>query len=358
MVTISLCMIVRNEEKVLGRCLDSAKDIADEIIIVDTGSTDGTKEIARRYGAKISDQKWQDDFSLARNFSFSKATMDYCMWLDADDIIREEEAAKLIHWKADTDGSVDILMLRYVAGFDEKSNPTLVYYRERIVKNKRGFLWQGRVHEAIEMRGRVEYLDCEIEHHSIKTEYSRRNLSIYKAMEKKVETFSARDRFYYGRELFYHREYGEAVDNFLKFLSLSEGFVENQVEACRLAAKCCYEMKKDGTALEFLYRGLTYRQPSSELCCDIGQHFFDRRRWEQAEFWYRNALQVPERMKEGAFTETDCYGYIPCVQLSVCWYWMGDLKKALKYHRLAGKYKPYGAAFLRNQQYFEQLMVN
>ncbi len=172
-------------------------------------------------------------------------------------------------------------------------------------------------------------------------------------MEKDGETFSARDRFYYGRELFYHKEYGEAVDNFLKFLSLPEGFVENQVEACRLAAKCCYEMKKDGTALEFLYRGLTYRQPSSELCCDIGQHFFARRRWEQAEFWYRNALQVPERMKEGAFTEKDCYGYIPCVQLSVCWYWMGDLKKALKYHRLAGKYKPYGAAFLRNQQYFE-----
>lgn len=64
MATISLCMIVKNEEKVLGRCLDSAKDITDEIIIVDTGSTDGTKEIARRYGAKIFDQKWQDDFSL------------------------------------------------------------------------------------------------------------------------------------------------------------------------------------------------------------------------------------------------------------------------------------------------------
>ena len=120
MATISLCMIVKNEEKVLGRCLDSAKDITDEIIIVDTGSTDGTKEIARRYGAKIFDQKWQDDFSLARNFSFSKATMDYCMWLDADDIIREEEAAKLIRWKAEADGSEDVLMLRYVVALSRE----------------------------------------------------------------------------------------------------------------------------------------------------------------------------------------------------------------------------------------------
>lgn len=66
------------------------------------------------------------------------------MWLDADDIIREEEAAKLIQWKADTDGSVDILMLRYVVAFDEKSNPTLVYYRERIVKNRKGISVEGQ----------------------------------------------------------------------------------------------------------------------------------------------------------------------------------------------------------------------
>ena len=61
MVTVSLCIIVKNEEKVLGRCLDSAKKIADEIIIVDTGSADRTKEIAAKYGAKISDMEWQED---------------------------------------------------------------------------------------------------------------------------------------------------------------------------------------------------------------------------------------------------------------------------------------------------------
>ena len=73
MATVSLCMIVRNEEDVLGRCLESVKDIVDEIIIVDTGSTDRTKEIAGRFTNTVYDFPWIDDFSAARNFSFSKA---------------------------------------------------------------------------------------------------------------------------------------------------------------------------------------------------------------------------------------------------------------------------------------------
>ena len=89
MATVSLCMIVRNEEDVLGRCLESVKDIVDEIIIVDTGSTDKTKEIAGRFTNAVYDFPWIDDFSAARNFSFSKATMDYQMWLDADDVIEK-----------------------------------------------------------------------------------------------------------------------------------------------------------------------------------------------------------------------------------------------------------------------------
>ena len=108
--------------------------------------------------------------------------------------------------------------------------------------------------------------------------------------------------------MFYRREYVEAVDNLLKFLQLPEGFVENQVEACRVAARCCYELKQNGMALEFLDRGLTYRTPSGELCCDIGKHFFDRKKWEQAVFWYRNALQVSENAKTGWFVEKECYG--------------------------------------------------
>ena len=73
MIEISLCMIVKNEEKILTRCLDSVADLVDEIVIVDTGSTDATKKIAANYTDKIYDFTWVDDFSAARNFAFSKS---------------------------------------------------------------------------------------------------------------------------------------------------------------------------------------------------------------------------------------------------------------------------------------------
>ena len=83
MITISLCMIVKNEADVLRRCLVSIADLMDEIIIVDTGSTDRTKEIASEFTDRIYDYVWQDDFAAARNFAFSKASMEYIYSADA-----------------------------------------------------------------------------------------------------------------------------------------------------------------------------------------------------------------------------------------------------------------------------------
>src|SRR3989344_3396846 len=93
MSTISLCMITKNEERYLEQCLNSVKDIIDEIIIVDTGSTDKTKEIAKKFNAKIIDFKWIDDFSAARNESLKHATKDWILVLDADENIGKESVA-------------------------------------------------------------------------------------------------------------------------------------------------------------------------------------------------------------------------------------------------------------------------
>ncbi len=92
---ISLCMIVRDEEENLAGCLLPVKGIFDEIVVVDTGSRDGTVRIARRLGAKVFHFPWRDDFAEARNFSLSHATGDWIFWMDADDRLESREALKL-----------------------------------------------------------------------------------------------------------------------------------------------------------------------------------------------------------------------------------------------------------------------
>lgn len=124
MITISLCMILKDEEDVLDRCLSSVKGLVDEIIIVDTGSTDATKQIALQYTDQVFDFAWIDDFAAARNYAFSKANMEYCMWLDADDVIEEKDRLDFLTLKNTLTLDTDIVMMRYNTAFDDDGNPS------------------------------------------------------------------------------------------------------------------------------------------------------------------------------------------------------------------------------------------
>jgi glycosyltransferase involved in cell wall biosynthesis len=94
-MSISLCMLAKDEEKSIARAINSVKQIIDEIIVVDTGSKDKTKQIAESLGAKVYDFSWKDDFSEARNFTKSRCTKDWILVLDADEIIAEKDLEKI-----------------------------------------------------------------------------------------------------------------------------------------------------------------------------------------------------------------------------------------------------------------------
>jgi len=94
-ITLGVIMIVKNEEQALPGILSDVKEIADELMIVDTGSEDGTIEIAKSFDAKIETFPWQNDFAAARNHSIECATCDYLLWLDADDRIDEKDQKSL-----------------------------------------------------------------------------------------------------------------------------------------------------------------------------------------------------------------------------------------------------------------------
>ncbi len=95
MPTISLCMIVKDEERFLEQAINSIKDICNERIIVDTGSKDSTKNIARKFTKKVFNFKWKDDFSKARNFALKKATKNWILILDADERISKKDLKKI-----------------------------------------------------------------------------------------------------------------------------------------------------------------------------------------------------------------------------------------------------------------------
>ncbi|MFA5450241.1 MAG: glycosyltransferase family 2 protein, partial [Clostridia bacterium] len=239
MMQISLCMIVLNEEKNLPRCLDSIKDAVDEIIIVDTGSTDATKAVAGKYTSKIYDFEWCDDFSAARNFSFSHATKDFVMWLDADDIMLKEDVTQLIALKNQLTDNVDAVMLKYNNGFDENGKVVFSYYRERLANRSRGFLWVEPVHEYLAVSGNIIRRDIAVTHARAQGESnSSRNLKIYESLLKNGDKLSPRGIYYYARELKDSRNFNLAAVYFKKFLREGLGWVEDNISACLDLYRC------------------------------------------------------------------------------------------------------------------------
>lgn len=355
MTTISLCMIVKNEEMHIARCLDSVAELVEEIIIVDTGSTDRTKEIVSDYTSQVYSYQWKDDFSDARNYSFSKASMDYCMWMDADDILEEEEKDKFLQLKQSLSPDTDFVMMKYNTSFDEAGKPSFSYFRERWIRNSERYRWIGAVHEVIPPNGRTIYSDIAICHKKMTVGDTDRNLKIYRKMIADGKILESRQQYYYGRELYYHKQYEEAVSVLEQFLLSVDGWVENKIEACSICANCYYKLGQEQAALTALLRSMSFDLPRAELCCEIGKYFLEHKNFRNAIYWYETALNTPKNEYCGGFILPDCYDYVPLLQLCVCYDRLGDRQKAKDYNERAGVCKPYSQAYLYNKRYFDSL---
>jgi glycosyltransferase involved in cell wall biosynthesis len=353
MVTISLCMIVKNEEDVLGRCLASALDIVDEIIIVDTGSTDNTKKVAQKYTDKIFDFKWINDFSAARNFSFSKAKMDYTLWLDADDIILEEDREKFKALKQSLSQDVDNVMMMYNVGFDENGKVTLSYFRERLSKRTNNPKWMEPVHEYLLIGGNIINTDICITHKKEHAAVPGRNITIYKKLLSRGKPLTPRGLFYYARELHQNNLFDDAIKYFNEFLDTGNGWVEDNISACFDLSKCYNNKGDKKNTLKVLFRSFEYDTPRAEICCNIGTFYFETSDYYKAIFWYKLASELIKPVNSWGFISHDFWGYIPNIQLCVCYDKLGNREEAIKYNNKAAEFKPDSPAVLINRNYFE-----
>ncbi|MEW5924422.1 MAG: tetratricopeptide repeat protein, partial [Candidatus Zixiibacteriota bacterium] len=149
--TVSACMMVKNEEELLPTCLESIRNWVDEIIIVDTGSTDRTIEIARSYGARVFSQKWSKDFSKHRNYSISKATCDWIFIIDADEEFIGDDLPELR--RAINQENFRIVSIS-VLNTDKKTGECTSFLPSpRLFKRDAGFHYEGIVHNQLQFPG-------------------------------------------------------------------------------------------------------------------------------------------------------------------------------------------------------------
>lgn len=335
-VTISLCMIVKNEERVLARCLDSICDLMDEIIIVDTGSNDRTREIAAKYTDKIYDFLWTGDFSQARNFSFSKAGCEYIYTADADEVVDEENREKFRLLKKSLMPEVEIVQMYYgnqlsygsVYNYDRELRP-------KLFKRLRSFCWIEPVHETVRLLPVVFDSDIEITHLP-ENSHTARDLGIFEKMTAKGQALSERLANMYAKELLISGGKKELQKAEAYFTRLADGEETSQDQ---MKEALCVVVRAARIRGDFLkmYRYAMKDIASdgvSEICFELGEYYFARKEYQEAAIWFYNAAYETH-----SILNIHTSGDMALMRLADCYEAMGFTGQAQEYRRAAGEWQ-------------------
>jgi glycosyltransferase involved in cell wall biosynthesis len=340
-------MIVKNEENNLKNCLESVCDLVDEINIVDTGSTDRTVEIAKQYTDRIFFFNWIDDFSAARNFSFSQATKEYIMWLDADDILEDRYREGFLRFKAGKNQDADYFMMGYILKKDANQIPVEISFRERIVKKSSNFKWTRAIHEIMNVSGKTENIgDVFITHNSSeddKKDSLARNAFILQEIIKNGKQDMV-DYYYYGVTLAAMGSYKEAVYPL-------EYFIENNnVSSMDMGAYTqLYKSYIDCKYYEKAYGLLALNEEKlkdyAEYYCHLGNFMEEvMKDFNKAVTYYKRALLCQGKTDENTHTHLHkneaYYYYEPYHRLGQCYVKLRDYKNAGEAFKKAVTYRP------------------
>ncbi len=316
---VSLTMIVRNEEQNLPHCLKSAQGLFDEIVIVDTGSSDRTKEVARGFGARVFDFTWIRDFAAARNASLSYATGDYAFWLDADDIIEKPQRGKLkALLKTLRTGDEAAYVVRCACDASTPGGGDTVVDHIRLFPLRPDVRWQYRVHEQILLSLRkadipVRWTDVTVRH----TGYADPALRARKLERDTAilrEELAARPRdpfvlFNLGNVAIERESWQEALDYLRASLSGSAPQDSITRKLFVLISRAHQMLGNGQAALLACDEGLSFHTEDAELWFRKAVLHRHMRQPEEAEACWRRILDL-KRPEEFCSVDHGIYGHL------------------------------------------------
>jgi len=349
-MTISLCMIVKNEEAMLPRCLDSVRHLVDEMIIVDTGSTDNTIEIAERYGAQVYTYPWNSSFADARNYAMRQAKMDWIFIMDADNELPAEDAGKL---RDMVSGQVDATawFCKTISYLGDDPDPTNVICNLNIylVRNHMGYRFVGDIHEQISCGDSTKkpvtaISDMRVYHygylnHAVQSQGKReRNMAmIQQELEKRPgDPFML---YNLGNEYYARSRVQEAYDCYLKSFEKFDPDVGYSTKLILRLIVCCDILGKTSQELNYIDKGLKHYPRYTDLEFIRGTLWLTKERYLAAIRSYKRCL----KMGESPLLLSNIPGvgtYRAAQMLCQLHNNLGETPAAIRYARLALKFAP------------------
>jgi len=342
---VSLCLIVKDEEKHLGKCLKSFSGLYDELIIVDTGSTDKTKAIAEEFGAKVFDFEWINDFSAARNYALSKATGDWIMTLDADDVIEEETAKKLRKYLEDNADSCRVISLPYVY-HSTSGNAGNTATLPRLWKRELNLTYVYPIHEYVDISkvppAQIKKPDLPIVHDKPLEEFApgfERNVKILEAHIKdhpgdlRILYYLVHDNKQLGR-------YAEATKWAEEYLKSKPG---DPVKLCKLLihkGQCHIRLREAKKAHEAFIKAMETEPDLVEPYLELGDLYYRAGQHEKAIELYQRARKCEFPENSAAFHNRAIYDYFAVRKLCYILPMVGQYAEGLKYAEETLKFTP------------------
>ena len=336
---LSLCMIVKNEEDLLQQSLSKVSRYVEEIIVVDTGSTDRTKEIARSCGALVYDFPWCDDFSAARNFSLEKASCDWVLVLDADEVIigfDENNIRKVVKSEQPVVGRIKLINSISDAAGKRRSC-------ERISRlfNRKLFHYEGIIHEQIVRKDGNVFntlpVEIMIEHSGYTQEVIQRTDKIVRnitLLERALERRPDDNYLLYqlGKSYYLAKNYNEAVTYFKRALALPLNFSLEYVE--NLVETYGYALINSGKYAEALclknYE--KYYADSTDYLFLMGLVYMNNGEFSKAIELFMQCINHQAGQVDGINS------YLPTYNIAVIYECLGHRAEAVSYYQKCGNY--------------------
>lgn len=356
--SVSLCMIVKNEEKHLPRLFKTIEGCFDEIHITDTGSVDHTVDIAMDLGAVVHKFEWVNDFSKARNYSFSHAKSDYIMWLDADDSLMD--AQKFIDFRDNVMSTADYWMARYDYTSDPVTGKSMCSFaRERVVRRDKGMIWKYPIHEGILPVTGMESVKASyiptwhVKHVRTAEDLEKdrsRNISLFESMNGNLDP---RMQYYYGKELFEVGKPVEAAGQLLQAASSKNLEFHDRILAIQYACYAFMACNQYERVIDLTHQGLALVPNRAEFYCLLGDAYIKLGKLVEAipVFSAAKACILPNQNAATAiFSHEMSYSTYPRNQLARVYSNLGDIDRGyLETKECIDKYNSEEAKILQSE---------